>query len=144
MAKKIKTHIKLQVKAGQANPSPPIGPALGQQGINIMDFCKTFNTKTKLIEEGTPVSVIVTVFVDKSFTFVIKTTPTSFLLKKAAKIKSGSAFTSQKIVGLVTMEQIKDIAVIKRPDLTAADYDAAIKTVIGTANSMGLKIGDIN
>lgn len=143
MAKKIKTYIKLQVKAGKANPSPPIGPALGQQGINIMEFCKTFNAKTKLIEEGTPISVIITVYVDKSFTFITKTTPTSFLLKKAAKIKSGSASASKEVVGSITVQQLKDIATTKQPDLTASSIDAAIRTITGTARSMGLNVGDI-
>lgn len=143
MAKKIKTYIKLQVKAGQANPSPPIGPALGQQGINIMEFCKAFNAKTKLIEEGTPISVVITVYIDKSFTFITKTTPTSFLLKKAAKIKSGSASASKEVVGSITVQQLKDIATTKKPDLTAANVDAAIRTITGTARSMGLNVGDV-
>jgi len=143
MTKKIKTYIKLQVKAGQANPSPPIGPALGQQGINIMEFCKAFNAKTQLIEKGAPISVVITVYVDKSFTFITKTIPTSFLLKKAAKIKSGSASAVQKIVGSVTLKQLEDIAKIKEPDLTSSNFDASVKTIIGTARSMGLNVGDI-
>ena len=143
MTKKIQAYVRMQVKAGQANPSPPIGPALGQQGVNIMAFCKMFNTKTKLVEPGTPIPVVITVYADKSFTFSIKTTPASFLLKKAAKIKSGSALASKEVVGLVTMQQIKDIAKAKNPDLTASNLDAAIKTILGTARSMGLNLGDV-
>ena len=140
MAKKILTYIKLQIKAVQANPSPPIGPALGQHGINIMAFCKEFNLATQLLEAGTPIPVIITVYIDKSFTFITKTPPVSFLLKKASNIKSGSAKPSQEAVGVVTAQQIEDIAKIKKPDLTAMNLSAAAKTIIGTAKSMGLDI----
>jgi len=140
MAKKIQAYIKLQVKARQANPSPPIGPALGQQGVNIMEFCKSFNEQTQSIEAGSPVPVLITVYVDKSFTFIIKTPPVSFLLKKAANIKSGSSKASKEIVGTVNIEQLKEIANIKSSDLTSKDQNASIKTIIGSARSMGLKI----
>ena len=140
MAKKILTYIKLQIKAVQATPSPPIGPALGQHGINIMAFCKEFNLATQVLEAGTPIPVIITVYIDKSFTFITKTPPVSFLLKKASNIKSGSAKPSQEVVGVVTAQQIENIAKIKKPDLTAMNLNAAAKTIIGTAKSMGLDI----
>lgn len=139
MAKKIVTYIKLQVPAGQANPSPPVGPALGQHGLNIMDFCKAFNAQTQEMEQGLPVPVIITVFSDKSFTFETKTTPAAVLLKKAAGIKSGSGTPNTNKVGKVTREQLEEIARTKQPDLTAADLDAAVKSIAGTARSMGLE-----
>ena len=139
MAKKIDTYIKLQVPAGQANPSPPVGPALGQHGLNIMDFCKAFNAQTQNTEQGLPVPVIITVYTDKSFTFVTKTTPAAHLLKKAAGITSGSGTPNTEKVGKVTREQLEDIAKTKDPDLTAADLEAAVRTIAGTARSMGLE-----
>ena len=139
MAKKIDTYIKLQVPAGQANPSPPVGPALGQHGLNIMDFCKAFNAQTQSMEQGLPVPVVITVFADKSFTFITKTTPASHLLKKAAGISGGSGTPNTEKVGKVTRQQLEDIAKIKDPDLTAADLDAAVRTIAGTARSMGVE-----
>ncbi len=140
MAKKIQNYVKLQIKAGQANPSPPIGPALGQNGVNIMEFCKMFNSQTQNFEKGTPLSVIITVYSDKSFIFVIKTPPVSFLLKKALNIESGSSKPSKEGIGILTYEQIEEIAKIKQPDLTASTINAAVKTIIGSARSLGLKI----
>lgn len=140
MAKKIEAYIKLQVPAGEANPSPPVGPALGQHGVNIMEFCKAFNAKTQKIEKGLPIPVVISVFNDKSFTFVTKTPPASVLLKKAAGIKSGSAVPNMNKVGKVTREQLEEIAKTKEPDLTAADMDAAVRTIAGTARSMGLEV----
>ncbi len=139
MAKKIDTYIKLQVAAGQANPSPPVGPALGQHGLNIMDFCKAFNAQTQGMEQGLPVPVIITVYADKSFTFETKTTPAAHLLKKAAGITSGSGTPNTDKVGKVSREQLEEIAKTKQPDLTAADMDAAVRTIAGTARSMGLE-----
>ena len=139
MAKKIETYVKLQVPAGQANPSPPVGPALGQHGLNIMEFCKAFNAQTQSVEPGLPVPVVITVFNDKSFTFVTKTTPASHLLKKAAGIKSGSGTPNTDKVGKVSRAQLEEIAKAKEPDLTAADMDAAVRTIAGTARSMGLE-----
>jgi large subunit ribosomal protein L11 len=139
VAKKIDTYIKVQVPAGQANPSPPVGPALGQHGLNIMDFCKAFNTQTQNMEQGLPVPVIITVYTDKSFTFVTKTTPAAHLLKKAAGITSGSGTPNTEKVGKVTREQLEDIAKTKDPDLTAGDLEAAVRTIAGTARSMGLE-----
>ena len=138
MAKKVETYIKLQVPAGQANPSPPVGPALGQHGINIMDFCKAFNAQTKSMEPNLPVPVIITVYSDKSFTFVTKTTPAAHLLKKAAGIKSGSGTPNTDKVGKVTRNQLEEIVKSKEPDLTASDMDAAVRTIAGTARSMGI------
>ena len=138
MAKKVGAYIKLQVKAGQANPSPPVGPALGQHGVNIMEFCKAFNAQTQSVEPGLPVPVIITVYTDKSFTFVMKTPPASILLKKAAGIASGSGRPNTEKVGTVTRAQLEEIAKTKEPDLTAADMDAAVRTIAGTARSMGL------
>jgi len=140
MAKKIEAYIKLQVPAGDANPSPPVGPALGQHGVNIMEFCKSFNAKTQKIEKGLPIPVVITVFSDKSFTFVTKTPPASVLLKKAAGIKSGSGVPNMNKVGTVTRAQLEEIATTKMPDLTAADMDAAVRTIAGTAKSMGLDV----
>lgn len=143
MAKKITAYVKLQVKAAQANPSPPVGPALGQHGVNIMEFCKTFNARTQDLEPGLPTPVIITIYSDRSFTFVIKTTPASVLLKKAAGLKSGSATPNTKKVGKVTRAQIEEIAKIKLPDMTASSMEAAVKTITGTALSMGLEIEEV-
>src|SRR5699024_11158681 len=140
MAKKIQAYIKLQVPAGQANPSPPVGPALGQHGVNIMEFCKAFNAETQNIDAGSPIPVIITVYNDRSFTFVMKTPPAAYLLKKAAKVKSGSGEPNKTKVGQVSREQLEEIAKIKEPDLTAADLDAAVRTLEGSARSMGLKV----
>ena len=140
MAKKLIGKLKLQVKAGQANPSPPVGPALGQRGINIMEFCKAFNAQTQGMEAGLPIPVVITVYSDRSFTFVMKTPPASVLLRKAAGIESGSARPNTQKVGKVTVAQIEDIAKQKSPDLTAADLDAAVRTIAGTARSMGLEV----
>ena len=140
MAKKIAGYIKLQIKAGQANPSPPVGPALGQRGVNIMEFCKAFNAATQKLEPGLPTPVIITVYSDRSFTFVTKTTPATVLLKKAVGIQSGSAKPNTDKVGKVTRAQLEDIAKAKEPDLTAADLDAAVRTIAGSARSMGLTV----
>jgi large subunit ribosomal protein L11 len=140
MAKKIDAYIKLQVKAQSANPSPPVGPALGQHGVNIMEFCKAFNAQTQDIEKDLPVPVVITVYNDKSFTFVTKTTPAAILLKKAAGIKSGSGRPNTEKVGTVTRAQLEEIAKTKDADLTAADMDAAVRTIAGTARSMGLNV----
>ena len=138
MAKKITAYIKLQVGAGKANPSPPVGPALGQHGVNIMEFCKAFNAKTQGMEAGLPIPVVITVYADRSFTFVTKTPPASVLLMKAAGIKKGSGVPNKDKVGTVTREQLEEIAKTKEPDMTAADMDAAVRTIAGTARSMGL------
>ena len=138
MAKKIDAYIKLQVKAGQANPSPPVGPALGQRGLNIMEFCKAFNAKTKDIEPGTPIPVVITCYSDKSFTFITKTPPATILLKKAAGITSGSKTPHTHKVGKVSRKQLEEIATIKMADLNANDMDAAVKIIAGSARSMGL------
>lgn len=140
MAKKIDAYIKLQVPAGQANPSPPVGPALGQHGVNIMDFCKAFNAKTQSQEQGLPTPVVITVFADKSFTFEVKTPPAAVLLRKAAGIAKGSGTPNTNKVGKVTRAQLEDIVKTKEPDLTAADMDAAVRTISGTARSMGLEV----
>lgn len=140
MAKKIQAYIKLQVKAGQANPSPPVGPALGQHGVNIMEFCKAFNAQTQSLEPGLPTPVVITVYSDRSFTFITKTPPASILLKKAANIQSGSAVPNKNKVGKVTRAQLEEIAKTKEPDMTAADLDAAVRTIAGTARSMGLDV----
>jgi large subunit ribosomal protein L11 len=139
MAKKIDAYIKLQVAAGQANPSPPVGPALGQRGVNIMEFCKQFNARTKELEQGTPTPVIITVFSDKSFTFITKTPPATVLLKKAAGIQSGSKTPHTNKVGKVTRKQLEDIAKIKMPDLNCHDLDAAVRLIAGSARSMGIE-----
>ncbi|WP_415889538.1 50S ribosomal protein L11 [Neptuniibacter sp. SY11_33] len=138
MAKKIEAYIKLQVPAGGANPSPPVGPALGQHGVNIMEFCKAFNAQTQSMENGLPVPVVITVYADRSFTFITKTPPAAVLLKKAAGLKSGSGRPNTEKVGTVTRAQLEEIATVKMPDLTAADMDAACRTIAGTARSMGL------
>jgi large subunit ribosomal protein L11 len=140
MTKEIKTLIKLQINAGQANPSPPVGPALGQHGINIMSFCKDFNSKTSDLESGTPVPVVITVYLDKSFSFLMKTTPTSFLLKKILNVSSGSSNALQDIIGSISKKQLEDVALIKIADLTAYSINAAIKTIAGTAKSMGINV----
>ncbi|MDN6296863.1 MAG: 50S ribosomal protein L11 [Halomonas sp.] len=140
MAKKVQAYIKLQVAAGKANPSPPVGPALGQHGVNIMEFCKAFNAETQDIEPGLPTPVVITVYSDRSFTFVTKTPPAAVLLKKAAGIKSGSGEPNKTKVGSVTREQLEEIAQTKEPDLTAADLDAAVRTIAGSARSMGLNV----
>ena len=140
MAKKVQAYIKLQVAAGKANPSPPVGPALGQHGVNIMEFCKAFNAATQEIEPGLPTPVVITVYSDRSFTFVTKTPPAAVLLKKAAGIKSGSGEPNKKKVGTVTREQLEEIAKTKEPDITAADLDAAGRTIAGSARSMGLNV----
>jgi len=140
MAKKIDAYIKLQVPAQSANPSPPVGPALGQHGVNIMEFCKAFNAQTQDVEKDLPVPVVITVYNDKSFTFVTKTTPAAILLKKAAGIKSGSGRPNTEKVGTVTRAQLEEIAKTKDADLTAADMDAAVRTIAGTARSMGLNV----
>ncbi len=144
MAKKIEAYIKLQVPAGQANPSPPVGPALGQHGVNIMEFCKAFNAKTQGVEQGLPIPVVISVFSDRSFTFVTKTPPASILLKKAANIKSGSAVPNRDKVGSVTRAQLEEIATTKDPDLTASSMDAAVRTLAGTARSMGIETEGVN
>jgi large subunit ribosomal protein L11 len=140
MAKKIDAYIKLQVKAGQANPSPPVGPALGQHGVNIMEFCKAFNAQTQNLEQGLPIPVVITVYSDRSFTFVTKTPPASVLLQKAAGIGKGSSNPNTTKVGKVTRAQLEEIAKTKQPDLTAADVDAAVRTIAGSARSMGLDV----
>ncbi|MCH8506267.1 MAG: 50S ribosomal protein L11 [Ectothiorhodospiraceae bacterium] len=140
MAKKVQAYIKLQVKAGQANPSPPVGPALGQHGVNIMEFCKAFNAQTQDMEAGLPTPVVITVYNDRSFTFITKTPPAAILLKKAAGIKSGSGRPNTEKVGKVTREQLEEIAKVKEPDLSAADLDAAVRTIAGSARSMGLDV----
>ncbi len=139
MAKKVDAYIKLQVPAGDANPSPPVGPALGQHGVNIMEFCKAFNAKTQNLEKGMPVPVVITVYNDKSFTYITKTPPASILLKKAAGIQKGSGEPHINKVGKVTREQLEEIAKMKEPDLTAADMDAAVRTIAGSARSMGIE-----
>lgn len=140
MAKKIIGFIKLQVPAGKANPSPPIGPALGQRGLNIMEFCKAFNAQTQGMEAGLPVPVVITAYADKSFTFIMKTPPASVLIKKAAKIEKGSARPHIDKVGKITRAQAEQIAKLKMPDLTAADLDAAVRTIAGSARSMGIEV----
>jgi len=140
MAKKVAAYIKLQVPAGAANPSPPVGPALGQHGVNIMEFCKTFNARTQGMENGMPIPVIITVYSDRSFTFVTKTPPAAVLLKKAAGIPKGSGEPNTKKVGTVTRAQLEEIAKLKEPDITAASVEAAVRTIAGTARSMGLNV----
>ena len=140
MAKKVVGFIKLQVPAGKANPSPPIGPALGQRGLNIMEFCKAFNAATQKLEPGLPVPCVITAYQDKSFTFVMKTTPASILIKKAAKIESGSKTPHTDKVGKITRAQAEEIAKTKMPDLTAADLEAAVRTIAGSARSMGVDV----
>ena len=140
MAKKVQALIKLQVAAGAANPSPPVGPALGQHGVNIMEFCKAFNAATQELEKGMPIPVVITVYADRSFTFITKTPPASVLLLKAAGLKSGSGRPNTEKVGTVTRAQLEEIATTKMADLTAADMDAAVRTIAGSARSMGLVV----
>jgi len=140
MAKKIVGYVKLQVPAGKANPSPPIGPALGQRGLNIMEFCKAFNAQTQSMEPGLPIPVVITAFADKSFTFVMKTPPATVLIKKAAQVQKGSPKPHTDKVGKITREQAEEIAKSKWKDLTAADLDAAVRTIAGTASSMGITV----
>ena len=140
MAKKVVGYIKLQVPAGKANPSPPIGPALGQRGLNIMEFCKAFNAQTQSLEPGLPMPVVITAYQDKSFTFVVKTPPASVLIRKAAKLEKGSPRPHTDKVGKITRAQAEEIAKSKMPDLTAADLDAAVRTIAGSARSMGVTV----
>ena len=140
MAKKGASYIKLQVPAGKANPSPPVGPALGQHGVNIMEFCKAFNAETQSIEAGLPIPVVITVYSDRSFTFITKTPPAAVLLRKAAGLQKGSGTPNTVKVGKVNRQQLEEIATTKMPDLTAADMDAAVRTVAGTARSMGVDV----
>ncbi len=140
MAKKVVGYIKLQVPAGKANPSPPIGPALGQRGLNIMEFCKHFNAQTQGLEPGLPVPVVITAYQDKSFTFIVKTPPATVLIKKAAKLEKGSPRPHTDKVGKITRAQAEEIARAKMPDLTAADLDAAVRTIAGSARSMGVTV----
>jgi large subunit ribosomal protein L11 len=144
MAKKVNAYIKLQVKAGEANPSPPVGPALGQHGVNIMEFCKAFNAKTQELEKGLPIPVVITVYSDRSFTFITKTPPASILLKKAAGIGKGSGTPNLTKVGTVNRAQLEEIATAKMPDLTAADMDAAVRTIAGSARAMGLNVEGVD
>ena len=142
MAKKVQAYVKLQVAAGMANPSPPVGPALGQQGVNIMEFCKAFNAKTDSIEKGLPIPVVITVYADRSFTFVTKTPPAAVLLKKACKIKSGSAAPNKTKVATLSRAEVQKIAELKMPDLNAASIEAATSMIAGTARSMGIVVED--
>ena len=140
MAKKIQTYIKLQVPAGQANPSPPVGPALGQHGVNIMEFCKAFNASTQGTEQGLPLPVVITVYTDRSFTFITKTPPASVLIRKAAGVEKGSAEPNKNKVGRISRTQLEEIARTKEPDITAADLAAAVRTISGSARSMGIEV----
>jgi len=140
MAKKVTGYLKLQVPAGAANPSPPIGPALGQRGLNIMEFCKAFNAQTQKVEPGLPIPVVITAYADKSFTFIMKTPPASVLIKKAAKVDKGSPKPQSDKVGKLTRAQAEEIAKVKMPDLTASDMDAAVRTIAGSARSMGITV----
>jgi large subunit ribosomal protein L11 len=140
MAKKVQGYVKLQVPAGSANPSPPIGPALGQQGVNIMEFCKQFNAATQKLEKGLPIPVIITVYSDRSFTFIMKTPPASVLIRKALGIEKGSGTPNTSKVGKITRKQLEEIAKTKSPDLTAADLEASVRTIAGTARSMGVDV----
>ena len=140
MAKKVNAYVKLQVPAGKANPSPPIGPALGQQGVNIMEFCKQFNAQTQKLEKGLPIPVIITVYSDRSFTFIMKTPPASVLIRKAIGIEKGSGVPNTQKVGKISRKQLEEVAKTKTPDLTAADLEAAVRTIAGTARSMGVDV----
>jgi large subunit ribosomal protein L11 len=140
MAKKVEAYIKLQVPAGQANPSPPVGPALGQHGVNIMEFCKAFNAKTQELEPGAPTPVVITYYADKSFTFEMKTPPASYFIKKAAKLKSGSQEPGRTSAGKVTMDQVREIAKLKMQDLNTDDVEQAARTIAGSARSMGIRV----
>ena len=140
MAKKVQGYVKLQVPAGQANPSPPIGPALGQQGVNIMEFCKQFNAQTQQVEKGLPIPVVITVYSDRSFTFIMKTPPASVLIRKSLGLEKGSGAPNTAKVGRISRKQLEEIAKTKTPDLTAADLDAAVRTIAGSARSMGVDV----
>jgi len=140
MAKKVTAYVKLQVAAAKANPSPPVGPALGQHGVNIMEFCKTFNAQTQHLEPGLPIPVVITVYSDRSFTFIMKTPPASVLLRKALGLDKGSSNPNTKKIGTITRAQLEDVAKAKMPDLSAADLDAAVRTIAGSARSMGLNV----
>jgi large subunit ribosomal protein L11 len=140
MAKKVEAYVKLQVPAGKANPSPPVGPALGQRGVNIMEFCKAFNAATQQLEQGLPIPVIISVYSDRSFTFITKTPPASVLLKKAAGIQSGSGTPNTNKVAKLHVSKLEEIAKLKKPDLTAADLAAAVRSIAGTARSMGIEV----
>ena len=140
MAKKVQGYVKLQVPAGSANPSPPIGPALGQQGVNIMEFCKQFNAQTQKMEKGLPIPVVITVYSDRSFTFVMKTPPAAVLIRKAIGIEKGSGTPNTAKVGKISRQQLEEIARMKQPDLTAADLEAAVRTIAGSARSMGVDV----
>jgi large subunit ribosomal protein L11 len=140
MAKKVQGYIKLQVPAGSANPAPPIGPALGQQGVNIMEFCKQFNAQTSKVEKGLPIPVVITVYSDRSFTFIMKTPPASVLIRKALGLEKGSGTPNTAKVGKITRAQLEEIARLKQPDLTAADLSAAVRTIAGSARSMGVDV----
>jgi large subunit ribosomal protein L11 len=140
MAKKVQGYVKLQVPAGSANPSPPIGPALGQQGVNIMEFCKQFNAQTQKLEKGLPIPVIITVYSDRSFTFIMKTPPASVLIRKAIGVEKGSGAPNTQKVGKISRQQLEEVAKTKTPDLTAADLEAAVRTIAGTARSMGVDV----
>ncbi|MGB8326933.1 MAG: 50S ribosomal protein L11 [Steroidobacteraceae bacterium] len=140
MAKKVQGYVKLQVPAGSANPAPPIGPALGQQGVNIMEFCKQFNAQTQKLEKGLPIPVVITVYSDRSFTFIMKTPPASVLIRKSIGIEKGSGTPNTAKVGKITRKQLEEIAKAKQPDLTAADLDAAVRTIAGSARSMGVDV----
>ena len=140
MAKKEMAYVKLQVPAGQANPSPPVGPALGQHGVNIMDFCKAFNAQTQSLEPGLPIPVVITVYTDRTYSFVTKTPPASVLLRKAAGIPKGSGAPNTEKMGTVTLSQLEEIAKLKDPDLTAATLDAAVRTIAGSARSAGIEV----
>jgi len=144
MAKKVLAYIKLQIPAGQANPSPPVGPALGQHGVNIMDFCKAFNAQTQSAEQGMPLPVVITVYADRSFSFITKTPPAAVLLRKAAGVPKGSGEPNVNKVGRVNRAQLEEIAKAKEPDLTAADMDAAVRTIAGSARSMGIEVEGVN
>ena len=140
MAKKVQGYVKLQVPAGQANPSPPVGPALGQQGVNIMEFCKQFNAQTQQVEKGLPIPVVITVYSDRSFTFIMKTPPASVLIRKQLGIEKGSGTPNTTKVGKINRKQLEEVAKTKQPDLTAADLDAAVRTIAGSARSMGVDV----
>jgi large subunit ribosomal protein L11 len=140
MAKKVQGYIKLQVPAGSANPSPPIGPALGQQGVNIMEFCKQFNAQTQKMEKGLPIPVVITVYTDRSFTFIMKTPPAAVLIRKAIGIEKGSGTPNTAKVGKISRKQLEEVAKMKQPDLTAADLEAAVRTIAGSARSMGVDV----
>ena len=140
MAKKVQGYIKLQVPAGAANPSPPIGPALGQQGVNIMEFCKQFNAQTQKMEKGLPIPVVITVYSDRSFTFIMKTPPAAVLIRKAIGIEKGSGTPNTAKVGKISRKQLEEVAKMKQPDLTAADLEAAVRTIAGSARSMGVDV----